>query len=294
MKKTWIIMCLIIATIIFLIYFSCNPFQNENLKNSTFTDLDFPDVIKATSVTTFSDLSGAIANAQAGEVITISGTIVCPSRLNLTNSGTATNRITLQGGKLDFSSCSEAAIVITGSYWKLSGIELYGGGDRGIHIKGGSYNIVENCYVHNFSNMGIEINEGGAYNEIIGCTSNDNYDVATGGENADGFACKYTGGAGNVFRNCTGNHNSDDGWDLYKFTAAVTFYSCKAEYNGYGTDGDGVGFKLGGPGVAANHVLYDCIANYNKHYGFSYNYNEGTITYINCTGTGNGSGLFDK
>lgn len=294
MKKRVLIFLSLIIALALLIWFSCNPFQNLESVPSDLNILDSTDVMRSTSVTTFNDLSGAISNAQAGDVITITGTIVCPSRLNLTNSGTSSARITLQGGKLDFSTCSVSAIVITGSYWKLSNIEVYGGADRGIHIKGGSYNILENCYAHNFGHMGIEINEGGAYNEITGCISNDNYDVPTGGENADGFGCKYTGGAGNVFRNCTGNHNSDDGWDLYKFTAAITFYSCKAENNGYGTDGDGVGFKLGGPDVAANHILYDCVANYNKHYGFSSNYNTGTITYINCTGTGNGSGLFDK
>ncbi len=245
-----------------------------------------------TTVTSATELANAIAAAAPGSVITISGTITT-GRLNLTASGTASAMITLQGGKLNFAGNTSAGIVITGAYWKLSGIEAYGGGDRGIQIKGGMNNVLENCFVHNFGNMGIEINEGGGGNLVTGCRSNENYDEANGGENADGFACKADGAAGNVFRDCTADHNSDDGWDLYNFTAAVTFYNCTATRNGYGTDGDGDGFKLGGPSAAANHVLHDCIANDNTHYGFSTNYNPGTVTLDNCTGSGNADGLFN-
>ncbi|MBN2544250.1 MAG: right-handed parallel beta-helix repeat-containing protein [Spirochaetes bacterium] len=297
MKKGKFVLLAAICFIALIIWFSCNPFQqNESSDALNLNVLDATDIVRATTVTTFNDLSGAVATAVAGDVITISGTITATASLRLANNGTSSAMITLQGGRLECSGVgTSSAIAVTGSYWKITGIELYNGGGRGIQIKGGQHNIVDNCYAHNFKNMGIEVNEGGAYNEIINCRSNENYDVATGGENADGFAAKNGPGKGNVFRNCIAIHNSDDGWDLYQFTDPVLFYSCTAERNGYGTDGDGVGFKLGGPnsGTNATHVLNDCVANYNIHYGFSSNYNPSVITYNNCTGTGNGSGLFN-
>jgi hypothetical protein len=294
MKKGNLVILTVICVAALLVWFSCNPFQSGAHSTTEFNVLDSADTVRATTITSGADLQGAIANALPGDVITISGTITATGSVKLANSGTSSARITLQGGKIDCSAAgTSAGLSISGAYWTVSGVELYNGGGRGVQIAGGTYNILQNLNVHNNANMGIEINQGGSNNQVIGCTASENYDVSTGGENADGFAVKNGAGLGNSFTNCISHHNSDDGWDLYEFTDSVTFNSCTAESNGYGSQGDGDGWKLGGPtsGSHANHVLNNCVANYNNLYGYSQNYNPSSITLNNCTGTGNLKGL---
>src|SRR4030042_2166010 len=76
MKKGKIIFIAVFSFIALIIWFSCNPFQqNDKTDASNLNILDETDIVKATTVTTFSDLSGAVATAVAGDVIKISGTI---------------------------------------------------------------------------------------------------------------------------------------------------------------------------------------------------------------------------
>ena len=73
----------------------------------------------------------------------------------------------------------------------------------------------------------------GANNLILNCDSHDNYDVATGGENADGIDAKLDIGPGNIFRGCRSWNNSDDGYDLFGVTQVVTIDNCWAMLNGH-------------------------------------------------------------
>jgi hypothetical protein len=238
-------------------------------------------------------LSSAISNASAGTVITISGTIKVGSALSLSKSGTSSSMITLQGGTLDYTGVSSYGLNISGSYWKISGIEIINCGDTPVYIIG-SYNIIQNCNIHNNQDMGLLIRHGGAHNQVNGCNSHDNYDPANNGGNSDGFGAKWEGGTGNVFNNCLSNHNSDDGWDLWMYTSTITMNNCTATNNGYDTAGNGNGFKLGGCSVSTSHTLTNCVSNNNIGYGYTGNSNPAHMNMTNCTGSGNAKGLMDR
>jgi Right handed beta helix region len=285
---------LLFCLAIILLVFSCsNPSTIGSSADSQAAGIaaSAPD-FTSTTVTTASALSTAISNAKAGDVITISGTIASSSAFKLSKSGTSSSYITLQGGTLNFSGCSSYGLNISGSYWKISGIAIENDGDTPVYITG-SYNIIQNCNIHNNSDMGLLIRHGGAHNQVNSCNSHDNFDSPKG-ENADGYGTKWEGGSGNVYNNCLSNHNSDDGWDLWMYTSTVTFNTCTSTNNGYGTGGDGNGFKLGGNNVSTPHTLKNCVANNNLGYGYTGNSNPAHMTMTNCTGSGNKKGLMDR
>ncbi|HEY0608552.1 MAG TPA: T9SS type A sorting domain-containing protein, partial [Chitinophaga sp.] len=139
-------------------------------------------------------------------------------------------------------------------------------------------------------------------NLILNCESFDNQDPDS--EDADGFAAKLTCGAGNIFRGCISHNNIDDGWDLYAKSdtgpiGPVTIENCVAYNNGTlssgGTSGNGDknGFKLGGSGIAVNHIVRRSIAFGNGHHGFTDNNNPGNIEVSNNTSYNNAESNFN-
>lgn len=247
------------------------------------------------TVTTESALKTAIANAKAGDVITVSGTINLTSTLQLLNSGTSTSKINFTGGVLNCSGISSGwGVKCNGSYWNITNMTIKNAPDCGLVFQTGGYNYVYKVTTTGNKDSGLQIYNGSHHNNISYCTSTENYDTANGGENADGFACKLSGGAGNKFDNCTAYHNSDDGWDLYGQPYTVTITNCKANNNGYGTNGDGNGFKLGSAGQNVAHTATGCSANNNKAWGYDGNGNTGHITTTGSGGSGNGAGLFTR
>jgi hypothetical protein len=133
-------------------------------------------------------------------------------------------------------------------------------------------------------------------NLFYNCDSYLNYDSATNGEDADGFAAKTGCGTGNIFKCCRSWNNSDDGWDFYSnSTGGLVLDSCWAFRNGvnaWGSSsfaGDGDGFKLGGAGTTSEHVCINCIAFDNSLSGFAQNYSKSGQTFINCTAYRNNS-----
>ena len=206
-------------------------------------------------------------------------------------------------------------------YWY--GVDIRGAGDNGMYI-GGSYNTVEYSEFYNNRDTGLQLGraEGEqnsiyqwpSYNLVKNCTSHNNYDNQTFGENADGFAAKLTVGFANVFDGCIAYRNSDDGWDLYAKTdsgniGTVIMYNCVAFENGYleysrdvcnslfpaydttmayhtaensanpymTRDGDGNGFKLGGSIMEGDVILYNCLSYANRMHGVTDNSNPGYI-----------------
>lgn len=198
---------------------------------------------------------------------------------------------------IDFSgqeyNSSNRGIKLTKDYWHIKGIEIMNAGDNGIHISG-HHNKVENCSLHHNKDTGLQISNGGSYNQIINCDSYLNYDPATNGENADGFAPKLDIGPGNYFKNCRAWLNSDDGWDCYEGQNQLIIDSCWAFLNGFNIwndlsfQGDGNGFKLGGNYISAPHIIRNSIAFDNKEKGFDQNHNTAGITVFNCTAYRNG------
>jgi hypothetical protein len=247
----------------------------------------------ATTVTTEAQLKKAIANAKAGDAITVSGTIYLTSTLQVLNSGTSTSKINFTGGILDCSKMTSGwGVKVNGSYWNITNMTIRYAPDCAIVFQVGGYNYVNKVITHGNKDSGLQIYNGSQYNSINNCTSYNNYDVANGGENADGYACKLSGGKGNQFNYCTAYSNSDDGWDLYGQPYTVYIKNCTARNNGYGTNGDGNGFKLGSAGQKIPHTVTNCISNNNLGCGYDGNGNTGHITITGSTGTGNGKSLF--
>lgn len=253
-------------------------------------------VARAVTVTTESALKSAIANAKAGDIITISGTIKLTSTLQLLNSGTSSSKINLTGGTLDCSGQPSGSwgVKVNGSYWNITNITIKNAPDCGIVLQTGGYNYLYKVIATGNGDSGIQIYNGSHDNNVSYCTSSENYDAANGGENADGFACKLSAGKNNVFDHCTANHNSDDGWDLYGQPYTVTITNCVSTNNGFGTAGDGNGFKLGSSGQSVPHTVTNCTANNNVAYGYDGNGNTGHITITGSGGSGNGKGLFAR
>lgn len=198
---------------------------------------------------------------------------------------------------LDFSnqsySSSSRGFELSNYYWYLKGITIRNAGDNGIHISGG-YNIVEDCKFYGNKDTGLQISNGGRNNFIHDCDSYKNYDPATHGENADGFACKLDNGLNNRFVGDRSYSNADDGWDFYESKYKIVLDSCWSFSNGHNIwndsnyQGDGNGFKVGGNYVAAPHTVTNCVAFYNKGKGFDQNHNTAGVKVINCTGYNNG------
>lgn len=251
---------------------------------------------RSRTVSSESSLKNAISNAQPGDIIKVSGTIYLTSTLQLTKSGTSSAKINFTGGTLDCSRIpnSKWGVKVNGSYWNISNMTIKNAPDCGLVFQHGGYNWVNEVTTCNNQDSGLQIYNNSHHNSINNCTSFDNYDRANGGENADGFACKLSAGRGNQFNNCYAYHNSDDGWDLYGQPYTVKINNCRAERNGYGTNGDGNGFKLGSSGQSVPHTVTNCVSNYNIGCGYDGNGNTGHITTTGSTGTGNGKSLWSR
>ena len=243
-----------------------------------------------------------------------------PSTFTVTfgNSGTATSMINVfaaPGARpvLDYAlqkampvNDNLRGINISGNYWHLRGIEVKNANDNGINISG-SNNTVEDVITDFSGDTGLQItvpdsqasdNTRGANNLILNCDSHDNYDSATNGENADGFAAKLNIGTGNIFRGCRSYNNSDDGYDLFGVPEVVTIDHCWAALNGHlasGTKGpasDGNGFKLGGNNVPAVHIVTSSFAMTNDTCGFTLNSNAAQPRITGSGANGNKTGTF--
>ncbi|MBD5390871.1 right-handed parallel beta-helix repeat-containing protein [bacterium] len=238
---------------------------------------------------------------------------------------TVENASTTDPAVFDFSKMeflgTNRGITVNGSYWHFKNIEVKGAGDNGMYI-GGSFNIVENCLFHENRDTGLQLGRAaGGYtgqnywpcnNLIKNCTSYNNYDDESYGENADGFAAKLTVGYGNVFDGCIAYRNSDDGWDLFAKQdsgniGTVILYNCLSFENGFllnkvteagverfvTRDGDGIGFKLGGSTMKGDVLLENCVTFNNRLQGIGDNSNPGVISVKNCTAFNN-SALIDE
>ncbi len=237
---------------------------------------------------------GAIS--AGGTIWVMAGTYQYDRTVSLSLAGSANNVTRLwavPGGArpvIDFSKqardvSSNRGFTIPGSYWHLKGFEVKNAGDNCINISG-SNNTVEWVEADGCDDTGIQITASGSgtgsNNLILNCDAHDNFDTATGGENADGIDAKLNIGPGNILRGCRSWNNADDGYDLFGVTQVVTIDGCWAIANGQtstgmkGAQSDGNGFKLGGNGVPAVHVVTRSFAMGNVKCGYTLNNNTAT------------------
>ena len=192
-------------------------------------------------------------------------------------------------------------IYTNANYWYFRGLEIAHCGDNAVKLEG-SYDTFDQCVFHDNQDTGLQIgfahetvNPGtwGAYNTIINCDSYNNYDNATHGGNADGFACKLHPGPGNVFIGCRAWYNSDDGWDLFETDASVIISNCWAWKSAATGQGNGNGFKMGGNGSGGDskgtHYAINCIAFGCKVNNYTQNSHKDGDVVINCLAFSPGS-----
>jgi hypothetical protein len=260
----------------------------------------------------FKSLTKALAQTTPGQSIFLRGGVYSHTdTITLSKSANDVNlyKIWAYAGEqpvLDFSGSPFGArgFIITGNYWHLQGLEIRNAQDNAIKIEG-SYNIIENCVLHHNQDSGLQIglatesiNPNGllaAYNQVINCDSYRNYDAATNGSNADGFAAKLHPGPGNVFKGDRAWENADDGWDLFLTEYPIVIENSWTWHNGDPAvfnhigawGGNGNGFKVGGGPNQAAHILKNCIAFDHKYgpgggtKGFDQNHNLSGITIYN-------------
>ncbi len=226
------------------------------------------------------------------------------------SSGTEKSRKKLVGGDdeygrvpiIDFEG-TDRALRLDADFWEIDGVHVTGG--HGIVVQG-SCNVIRNCRSYRNLETGILIRcadidapkeEWPRDNLVENCVSYCNADRSE--RNADGFACKVAAGEGNRFENCLSFLNSDDGFDLFaknRQIGAVSLKNCQSVLNGFKvqddgtvvrTAGNGVGFKLGGSGLAIAHTAENCEAIGNKKSGFSSNSNP-TLRLFSCKAKNNG------
>lgn len=263
-------------------------------------------------------LAEAVKYAAPGQTIVLSeGVYELSEPLNIErgHDGTESARIGLISDPanrtrpvLDFGNRC-AGIILSANDWYLCGFDCTGtaSNEYGIHLTG-SHNTLERLEIYRNGNTGLHISSLSLWddtalwpsdNHVLNCTSYANSDDAY--EDADGFACQFTAGPGNVFDGCIAHHNADDGWDFYAKVwlaplGPVTLRNCIAYQNGYLENGmeagNGNGFKLGGDSMPGGHVVENCLAFENKAAGFTSN-SCPNVTIRDCTSIDNIGANFD-
>ena len=203
-------------------------------------------------------LSKAVSQATKGTTIYLeNGVYPCSERINLTQSGTEDEPITITaknvGEKVELNftnqpyghnNSSYVGVYLKGNYWNLIGLTIAHAGDNGIKVEG-SHNYIGRCITHHNGDTGIQLGFGHhddnlngelcSYNIIENCDSYLNYDFDNHGD-ADGFACKMHNGKENYFIGCRAWRNCDDAWDLYETDWSVYLINCWAWESGNKSD----------------------------------------------------------
>lgn len=229
------------------------------------------------TVTTFSDLKTAVANASSGDIIQIaSNSLNCTSQLAINKSGITIKAAPGYSPVLDFSSFRTTAksespnatgdkyvgVKISGGDNTIQGLTIEKAYDNGLLIKPTSSsstpngNNITDCVLSYNGDAGLQITgskDYGVYpsnNKVTGCVAYRNFDPLTSGGNADGFSPKLYIGNGNTFSYCVSAENSDDAWDSFGSLASnVTYDHCVAYHNGDSTIFNGTYDKANGLGT---------------------------------------------
>lgn len=272
----------------------------------------------------FATLQKAANTAAAGDTVWIRGgtySIVTPATsgagINITKSGTATNRIKFwaYAGEVPVFDFSKMVIsttgytsgfAVSGSWLHFKGLEIRNvpmntRSNTGFGVNDPAHDdIFELLNIHHISGTGLFISHGTGGHLILNSDSHDNYDPTStqgDGQNADGFGAHYQeSGATTTFRGCRAWWNSDDGWDLISQEYPVIIENSWAFGNGYidsgasrPGDGNGNGFKAGSSKTGKRHVVRNNVAWGNAAAGFYANHSSGGNDWFNNTSYNNGT-----
>ncbi len=242
----------------------------------------------------FNTVERGVQEAEAGDTVHLRGGFYdCFETVHIKKSGESENPITLRAYRdeavvLDFQrvGAGDRGIDLEGDYWHLKALSIQHAGDNGVIVYG-SHNVLERLVTRENGDSGLQLHTGASHNLVLDCDSHFNYDPENHGENADGFAAKFSLGEGNAFVGCRSWGNSDDGYDFWEAGSGVTLTNCWAFRNGVNIwadasyAGDGNGFKLGHGGGA--HVLLSCVAYDHPHHGIDVNSNVTGVLVSNCS-----------
>jgi hypothetical protein len=177
-------------------------------------------------------------------------------------------------------------------------ITLRGSVGVGLFVSG-NHNVFRNIRTYEHHAHGVHLQ--GSYNLLEFIVAHDNNSVSNGGNSAngivlvDGGMIRYTHGAdaetrGNVIRHALIYRNSDDGIGVWNSLDTLIEHSVAFE-NGFGSSGNGIGFKLGGGStvdagtVARFNIAFKNVINYDT------NGSTGVLLYNNTSWAGRDAGF---
>ncbi|MFD5648720.1 right-handed parallel beta-helix repeat-containing protein [Streptomyces sp. NPDC127039] len=258
-----------------------------------------PVVVSSTAA-----LEKAFAEAGPGTTIQLRGGTYYPSKtLKSQANGTAKSRITVtafgkekvtvDGSKLPK---GEWLVAIGGDYWTVSDMTFRNSPAQGVVATSSVGGVFKNLTTHGNGDSGFTLRgDNTSHNLIENLDSYDNYDPRNHGQNADGLAIKFGSGSDNRVVAARLFNNSDDGVDLWQWASPVRIERSWAYGNGVNRwkdeafEGNGNGFKLGGGGASAAHVITDNAAWNNTQHGFTENSNPGRMRLHRNTAYRNGA-----
>ncbi len=207
--------------------------------------------------------------------------------------------------------CLAGILLLDSDHWHFKELEIshvnqpkrsiVNGIARGLYAIRGRNCRFEHLTIHHCGGTGLQIQDGAKVrnNSLVkNCDSHDNFDPYSKkmdrsgkvimnrstnkptpdvGQEADGFAYKFSHGRGVRFVGCRAWNNSDDGWDLWQTEQPVVLDNCWAFWNGYypkgsrKTAGNGTGLKLGQNDDGPAHIIQHCLVVQNRRYGIDTN-----------------------
>ncbi|WP_455355281.1 right-handed parallel beta-helix repeat-containing protein [Streptomyces sp. SYSU K217416] len=243
-------------------------------------------------VSTTAALEKAFAGAGPGTTIQLrAGTYYPAKSLKSQADGTAKRRITVtaygtekaivDGSRLPK---GEWLVAIGGDHWTLTNLTFRNSRAQGVVLTSSVGGVFKNLTTHGNGDSGFTLRgEGTTGNLIENLDSYNNYDAKNHGQNADGLAIKFGSGSGNRVIGARLYNNADDGVDLWQWASPVRIERSWAYGNGVNRwrdsafEGNGNGFKLGGGGASAAHVVTNNAAWDNTQHGFTENSNPGAL-----------------
>ena len=200
------------------------------------------------------------------------------------------------------SSSGRGVQIDSGVDWlHIKGLTIQNARDNGLYSESDN-SIFERMTTRWNGDSGLQLDGPSSNNLILNSDSYENYDPHNNGENADGFAIKFSEiGPGNVVRGARAWGNSDDGWDMWESTTGGVLVENSWAYdNGKiiqkfydkelleandltpgNFNGDGNGFKLGRDG--GPHVLNQVVVWENAVRGIDVNGNGFGVEVSNST-----------